>query len=272
MKRGGNEARTAGRIKPELGPADRPRRRGFSCRGAVAFLKRAAARRPFPVCARRLAPPTTRLVRIHVVPAGPLGTNAYLLTDNARGEALLIDAPHGVWDEIEPLLQQAGCRLVALLVTHGHWDHTGDAARIQNLGAALHAHEDDRPMLETPEVMAAYMMPGLELEPARIDVVVAQGQRLSLAGQEIEVRHVPGHSPGNILFYFPALGAAFVGDALFAGSVGRTDLPRGSFEQLERAIRTQIYTLPAGTTVHPGHGPETTVGEEMANNPYVRGA
>jgi hydroxyacylglutathione hydrolase len=208
-------------------------------------------------------------VRIHPVPAGPLETNAYLLTDANRGEAILVDAPHGVWDEIEPLLQSSGCRLIALLITHGHWDHTGDAARIQALGVSIYAHEADRLMLETPGIMAPYMIPGLALEPAQLDVPVADGTFLDLAGERIEVRHVPGHCAGNVLFYFASMRAAFVGDALFAGSIGRTDLPGGNFEVLERSIRTRIYTLPANTAVHPGHGPSTTVGEEMANNPYV---
>ena len=88
-------------------------------------------------------------------------------------------------------------------------------------------------------------------------------------GSDIEVRHVPGHCPGNVLFYFSDAGAAFVGDALFAGSIGRTDLPGGSFASLEKAIRTQIYTLPDETLVYPGHGPDTTVGAEKSTNPYV---
>ncbi len=85
------------------------------------------------------------------------------------------------------------------------------------------------------------------------------------------MRHVPGHCPGNVLFYFKSLQAAFVGDALFNGSIGRTDLPGGNFDQLEQAIREQIYTLPDTTVVYPGHGPKTTVAQERTNNPYVSG-
>ncbi|MBE2214105.1 MAG: MBL fold metallo-hydrolase [Opitutaceae bacterium] len=208
-------------------------------------------------------------MHIHCIPAGPLATNAYLITDSGRGEALLVDAPHGVWEDIEPILQRENCRLVALLITHGHWDHTGDAARIQNLGVPLYAHEADRLFIEHPEVMGMFTIPGITLEPARLVHPVAQGDHLHLLGMRIEVRHVPGHCPGNVLFYFAALDAAFVGDALFNGGIGRYDLPGGSLEMLERSIRTQIYTLPANTAVYPGHGPETTVGDEMASNPYV---
>lgn len=209
-------------------------------------------------------------VHIHCIPAGPLATNAYLLTASERGEALLIDAPHGVWEDIAPILERENCRLVALLITHGHWDHTGDAARIQNLGVPLYAHEADRIFIERPEVMSLFTIPGIALEPARFENPVAQDQTISLLGTTIEVRHVPGHCPGNVLFYFPDLSAAFVGDALFNGGVGRYDLPGGSLEMLEKSIRTQIYTLPANTVVYPGHGPETTVGDEMAGNPYVQ--
>ena len=109
----------------------------------------------------------------------------------------------------------------------------------------------------------------LGLQPVKIDHWVEPGGRLAALGAEAEVRHVPGHCPGNVLFYFATARMAFVGDALFAGSIGRTDLPGGDFEQLERSIREQIYTLPGATTIHPGHGPATTVHEEMAHNPYV---
>jgi glyoxylase-like metal-dependent hydrolase (beta-lactamase superfamily II) len=97
-----------------------------------------------------------------------------------------------------------------------------------------------------------------------------QGDTFAALGLQVEVRHVPGHCPGNILFYLPVAKLALVGDALFNGSIGRTDLPGGSMEILADSIRRQIYTLPEETIVYPGHGPETTVGEEKTNNPYVR--
>jgi glyoxylase-like metal-dependent hydrolase (beta-lactamase superfamily II) len=100
---------------------------------------------------------------------------------------------------------------------------------------------------------------------------VAQDERFDALGTSVEVRHVPGHCPGNVLFHLAAHKMAFVGDALFNGSIGRTDLPGGSFEQLEHAIREQIYTLPPETILWPGHGPKTTVANERAHNPYVSG-
>lgn len=211
-------------------------------------------------------------MQLDVIPAGPIDTNAYLLSSPDRGEALLIDAPGEVWSEVEPLLAQRGCRLVELWITHGHWDHMqGGAEIVRATGARTLGHAADQPMFESPEMMERFMRERLGLQPVKIDRWVKQGDRLSALGLEIEVRHVPGHCPGNVLFYLAAGQMAFVGDALFAGSIGRTDLPGGDFAMLERSIRTQIYSLSDNTVVHPGHGPATTVGDEKANNPYVSG-
>jgi glyoxylase-like metal-dependent hydrolase (beta-lactamase superfamily II) len=209
-------------------------------------------------------------VNLHVLPAGPIQTNAYLLTDPERGEAILIDAPGSVWREVAPLLQKDKCRLTELWLTHGHWDHTqGGAEVVRQTGAKVRAHADDRVLIETPEVMERFMGERMNLEPVLVDHWNKQGDAFPALGMSVEVRHVPGHCPGNILFYLASLQAAFVGDALFNGSIGRTDLPGGDFEQLEDAIRRQIYTLPPETVVFPGHGPKTTVGHERLNNPYV---
>lgn len=209
-------------------------------------------------------------MKLHVLPAGPIQTNAYLLTAPDRGEAVLIDAPAGIWAMISPLLADQKCRLKELWLTHGHWDHTQGAAEVvRESHAQVFAHPDDRIMIEHPETMERFMGEQLNLEPVHVDRWLVQAERLTALGADVEVRHVPGHCPGNVLFHFPAQRAAFVGDALFAGSVGRTDLPGGSFEVLERAIRTQIYTLPDETVVFPGHGPKTTVGHEKQHNPYV---
>ncbi|HEY8932883.1 MAG TPA: MBL fold metallo-hydrolase [Rariglobus sp.] len=211
-------------------------------------------------------------MKLHVLPSGPIETNGFLLTDAARGEAVLIDAPGGIWALIEPILAREKCRLVELWLTHGHWDHIQDAARVVRAsGAKVRGHRADRHFFDTPEIMSAFLSARITLEPVAVDHWVAQGDRFEALGRTVEVRHVPGHCPGNVLFYFAEAGAAFVGDALFAGGVGRTDLPGGSRDELTRSIRTQIYTLPAETAVYPGHGPATTVGVEKQSNPYVRG-
>ena len=211
-------------------------------------------------------------MKLHVLPAGPIQTNAYLLTAPTRGEAVLIDAPGGVWAAVDGILQREKCRLTELWITHGHWDHTqGGAEVIRHSGAKVRAHRDDQELIENPEIMERFMGERLQLEPIKVDHWVEQGQAFEDLGVTVEVRHVPGHCPGNVLFYLAGAGAAFVGDALFSGSIGRTDLPGGDFAQLENAIRTQIYTLPEATIVFPGHGPKTTVGHERAHNPYVTG-
>ncbi len=213
-------------------------------------------------------------MQIRVFPSGPIETNAYLLTDPDRGEAVLVDAPGEIWEQVRPVLESEGCRLVALWLTHGHWDHMQGAAEIvRETGARVLAHKADRALFERPEIMAAFLGEDLKLEPVAVDDWLEGSERFTALGTSVEVRHVPGHCPGNVLFYLPGVGngVALVGDALFAGSVGRTDLPGGDFAMLERAIRSQIYTMPDTTVVLPGHGPPTTVGAERAGNPYVSG-
>lgn len=210
-------------------------------------------------------------MNIHVLPAGPIQTNAYLLTAPERGEAVLIDAPEDVWPEVEDILREEKCRLSELWLTHGHWDHTQGAAEVvRATGATVSAHPADRALIETPEVMRPFTDPRIRLEPVRVDRWLAAGETLPALGISAEVRHVPGHCPGNVLFYFADAGAVFVGDALFNGNVGRSDLPGGDPAGLARSIREQIYSLPDRTVVYPGHGPETTVGAEKADNPFVR--
>ncbi len=205
-----------------------------------------------------------------MLPSGPIQTIGYLLTEPKLGEAVLVDAPGDILAKIEPLLAREKCTLKELWLTHGHWDHTQESALVKRtLGIRVLAHEADRPLIETPEVMEGYMGARLGLEPVIVDTWVKQGDRIKSLGREFEVRHVPGHCPGNVLFYSAEAKVALVGDALFKAGVGRWDFPGGSFDVLAKSIREQIYTLPDDTTVLPGHGPRTTVGDEKATNPYV---
>jgi len=221
-------------------------------------------------------------VKIHVLPSGPIQTNGYLLTEPETGEAVLVDAPGGIMEKIRPRLAAEGCKLTELWLTHGHWDHMQDGALVKReTGARVVAHRADQPLIETPEIMEGFMCQKMGLEGVKVDAWAEQGGKLSALGREFEVREVPGHCPGNVLFYCAAAkapaaaeasarqGFAFVGDALFAGGVGRWDLPGGDFEMLAKSIRGQIYTLPDDTIVFPGHGSRTTVADEKAGNPYV---
>jgi len=210
-------------------------------------------------------------MNLYVRVLGPVQTNAYLLTEPARGEAVLVDAPEGIWGEVAPLLLRDRCRLSSLWLTHGHWDHMQGAAEVvrESSRTEVLAHAADQPLYEEPERMRSFMFESCELEPVAVDRWVEQGDELDALGLRFEVRHVPGHCPGNILFYSDSLGAAFVGDALFRGSIGRTDLPGGDFAKLAQSIRQQIYTLPVQTRIYSGHGPEADVAAERATNPYV---
>jgi len=209
-------------------------------------------------------------MNLYVRSLGLVQTNAYLLTEPESGEAVLIDAPEATWAEIAPLLVRDKCRLSALWLTHGHWDHMQGAAQVvRESGAYVIAHEADKFLYEEPERMRSFMAESHELEPVAVDCWVEQGEVIDALGLRFEVRHVPGHCPGNILFYAKELRAAFVGDALFRGSIGRTDLPGGDFAELAQSIRQQIYTLPVETRIYSGHGPETDVAAERATNPYV---
>jgi len=211
---------------------------------------------------------------VEVRSVGPLQMNSVLITgEGPTGtECILIDPG----DEKENLLQwvkQSGGRLVALLATHGHFDHVGAAAAVQEVhDLPLRCHADDLELIKRmPQIQEAYgFAPGVV--PA-CSPDLEEGTTIPFAGSEIQVRHIPGHSPGQVMFLLPAQAEpkVIVGDCLFAGSVGRTDLPGGDFDTLEKSIRERIYTLPDETVVICGHGPDTSVGREKASNPFVRG-
>ena len=200
----------------------------------------------------------------------PIGTNAFALIEPGLKECVIIDAPAEAYEWAVQVAEKHSCQIIALILTHGHWDHIIDAHAFADAGIPIYGHAEDRPLFEDPARMASFAIPGLELHPVAIQHWIEGGQNIEILGHSMEVRHVPGHCPGNILIYAPALEAAFVGDVIFAGSVGRYDLPGGDFAVLERSIREQVYTLPEGTTLYPGHGPTTTVAQEKSNNPFVR--
>jgi|TARA_B110000438_G_scaffold225439_1_gene219493 glyoxylase-like metal-dependent hydrolase (beta-lactamase superfamily II) len=202
----------------------------------------------------------------------PIGTNAYLIQNPETSEAVLVDAPLDAYDEVTKVLAKKGVRLVALLMTHGHWDHLLDGWRFMADEIPIYGNSEDQHFFEDPAKMASFAMPGIDLKPMEITHWINGGDTIDLLGTSFEVRHVPGHCPGSLLFWLKDQGIALVGDAIFAGSIGRTDLPLGDFSVLEKSIQEQIYTLPESTVLCPGHGPATTVEREMASNPHVRPA
>ncbi len=201
---------------------------------------------------------------------GPAQTNAYLVADPLFGEAAVID-PSWDGDVILAEAQRRGWRIGHLWYTHAHFDHIGGAAALADalspLLAALHPADH---FLWRSGGGGFYF--GFDIDPGPEPTIeFYHGQILQLGRARFEVRHTPGHTPGHCVLYCAEEGVCFCGDLIFAGSVGRTDLPGGDWEALERSIRQQIYTLPDDTRLLAGHGPMTTVGHEKRFNPFVPG-
>lgn len=190
-----------------------------------------------------------------------IGTNGYLIKTGLGN--ILIDAPGGVSE----WLNQQEIQIHTLLVTHQHYDHVEDAALIQETGAILYAWAPYSKNLTLETWGEAWGLP--KIKPYSIDQLLKEDQ-LSILGQKINISHIPGHSTDSIVFHFPEHHIVFGGDVLFKGSVGRCDLPEGSFEQLKQGIETQLFVLPDSTKVYPGHGDNTTTGVEKRSNPYMK--
>jgi hydroxyacylglutathione hydrolase len=194
---------------------------------------------------------------------GPYETNCFLV--EAPGGRVLFDAPEGADARF------AGEKVGLLVLTHGHWDHTADAAAVQRRhGCPVVCHAETVPMLMEPDFFERAGFP-LRIESLRPDRLVAEGAGQDFLGLTLDVLEVPGHCPGSLCFHDPRGGVLVGGDVLFRGGIGRWDLPGGDGELLLRGIREKIYALPEETVVLPGHGPATTVGEEKVSNPFVRG-
>jgi hydroxyacylglutathione hydrolase len=209
-------------------------------------------------------------VHIEIIPAWLAGTNAYLVVAES-GQGLLVDAPPDP-EAIGAHIARLDVPVVGILLTHGHVDHTGGAGKLAaRTGAVTYAHPDDEFLTLHPAEQLQRMWgttpPGSYELPETIEDL-RHGQILEIAGLSLEVRHTPGHTPGHCCFWWEQEGTVFTGDQLFAGSVGRTDLPGGSWEALNQSMRDQVMTLPDDARVLPGHGPETTIGEERAANPF----
>lgn len=198
---------------------------------------------------------------------GPLDNNTYLVTDEATGEAALVD-PSFDSEELLPDLLAPGQTLRYILNTHAHFDHiVGNAFYAAQTGAPIALHRADLELLRAlPEQMKRF---GFEAIASPDPTVwLEQGQMLMLGETRIEVRFTPGHAPGHVVF---VIGDTVIGgDCLFAGSIGRTDLPGGSLQTLLHSLQTQLLTLPDETHLFPGHGDLTTIGQERRTNPYIK--
>lgn len=204
--------------------------------------------------------------RVERLTVGPFQSNCYLVGPTAEGRLLVVD-PGDEPRRIVDALERAGGDVAAVLLTHAHLDHVGAvAAVVRAFGAPVYLHPADLPLYERAAEQGLAF--GVRIEPPPPpDEAFEDGQLLSFDDVELRVAHTPGHSPGGVTLIGDD--AAFVGDCIFAGSIGRTDLPGGDLETLLDAVIARILSLPAATRLLPGHGPDTTVAVEGATNPFL---
>ena len=206
-------------------------------------------------------------MRILTFAAGAFAENSYLALC-ASGAAVVID-PGAAASRMVATLLEEGAQPEAILLTHAHLDHIEGVARVRREWAApIFLHPDDLPLYQAVAQQATSFGIEVEAQPPP-ENAFAHGDLFRFGDCRLEVRHAPGHAPGHVILYALEAGLAFVGDVIFQGSIGRTDLPGGDLYQLMQSIREQVLTLPDETRLYPGHGPDTTVGFERRTNPFL---
>ncbi len=209
------------------------------------------------------------MMEIVTLVLGPVETNTYIVADPSSREAVVID-PAWEGEKIARRASQRGWTIRQLWLTHAHFDHLAGAAGIVKQitpAPPVALHPQDFPLWSLNGGAALF---GMQVDPGpRPSIKLEAGQVLQIGSLQFEVRHAPGHTPGHVVFYSPAEQVVFCGDVIFAGSVGRTDLPGGDYHQLLESIRTQILSLPDETRLLSGHGPASTVGQEKCSNPFL---
>lgn len=204
-----------------------------------------------------------------IFPVGPLQCNCSVIGDEQTHEAMVID-PGDQVEEILHILREHHLKLTQIVVTHAHIDHVGGAMKLKAAtGASILMNQDDYALLKLLDVQATWigMRPPGAVE---VDEAVANGRVLKIGNIAANVIHTPGHTEGSICLYFPQEKTLIAGDTLFAGSIGRTDLPGGSFEKIMSSLHTKLMALPDDIDVIPGHGQATTIGAERATNPFLQ--
>ncbi|GAB2528619.1 MBL fold metallo-hydrolase [Rufibacter soli] len=202
----------------------------------------------------------------------PFSENTYVLYDDTK-ECVVIDpgcSNKTEQQELQDFIKTNELKVVRLLNTHCHIDHVlGNKFVADTYGVPLEIHEDDLPVLRSvPTYSAAYGFP--QYQEVLPEKFLKEGEDVAFGNTKLEVLFTPGHAPGHVVFYHPESQNLIGGDVLFQRSIGRTDLPGGDYDTLIQSIRTKLFTLPEEVTVHPGHGPSTTIGEEKASNPFLR--
>lgn len=204
------------------------------------------------------------------VVVGYLGTNCYLVKNDETGEGFIIDPGYDD-GKIKEAVNKLAMKPVAVLLTHGHFDHILAVDRMRELyeGISVYIGENETDIVETPELNCSVSIMRRP-KATHADVTVSDNEILSIAGFDIETIHTPGHTKGSVCYYLKSQKALFSGDTLFAGSVGRTDFPTGDGYVLIESIRNRLATLPGDTAVYPGHGDSTTIEAEVACNPFLQ--
>lgn len=210
------------------------------------------------------------MLHYHTIPVTPFQQNCSLLWCDQTHAAAVID-PGGDLDEVLAEAQRLGLKLEQIWLTHAHIDHAGAAGELaQQLGLPIIGpHPGDQFWIDAL-AQQSQMFGFPQARPFTPTRWLHDGDTVTLGRSSVQVRHCPGHTPGHVVFHSPEIGRAFVGDVLFAGSIGRTDFPQGDHEQLLASIRERLWPMGDATVFIPGHGPESSFGRERRSNPYVR--
>jgi len=204
-----------------------------------------------------------------ILPVGPLQCNCSIIADESSRKAMVIDPGDDIADVLA-ILEKHDLRVEQIVITHAHIDHVGGAMKLRvATGAPLLLNQNDYRLLKMLDLQAAWL--GME-SPGKVDVDrnISDADTIEAGPLLANVIHTPGHTEGSICLYFPSEKKLIAGDTLFAGSIGRTDLPGGSFDKIIRSLHGKVLSLPDETVVVPGHGPITTIGEERASNPFLK--
>ncbi|QEY19391.1 MBL fold metallo-hydrolase [Psychrobacillus sp. AK 1817] len=211
------------------------------------------------------------MLNIRTYPLGFIQTNCYIIS-NAKKECLIFD-PGGNGEQLVKELKRLNLKPIAILLTHAHFDHIGAVDDVREVfSIPVYIHPSEKSWLTDPgkNGSAKYAeIPNISAKEA--DFYLSKEEKTSIGDFEFFISHTPGHSPGSLTFYFETDEFAIVGDTLFQNSVGRTDLPGGNEKQLLHSIHTKLLTLPEATVIYPGHGPASTIQDEMNSNPFLNG-
>lgn len=207
---------------------------------------------------------------LETFPVGLLQCNCSILGDEASGEAMVIDPGDNI-EDVLAIIRDQKLQVKQIVITHAHIDHVGGAMKLRAAtGAPILLNQNDYALLKMLDVQASWLGVATP-EEVTIEASIADGQSLQAGSLKANVLHTPGHTEGSVCLYFPAEKLLIAGDTLFARSIGRTDLPGGSFEKIMHSLHDRVLTLPDETVVIPGHGQQTTIGEERAENPFLVG-